>query len=317
LTWDAIPKKATAESNVVYIITCITPNSGIVPVAVSGTGKLSHTFTDLNPGKSYKFTITATNADGTTVDTKGKSAAVNVTAKTPKYVAPKMKADTKGTIITGGDAKDQTKTSIDSVTLTWATASRPEGEKLVVKVIDAKTKKEVTANQNYSTGTDKKGNELTTLTFSGLKAGMKYTVAVQAYTGDSLESAIHTSTIGKPSITTAKFATVSKVVPTSSDGSVTLKWTLPSKPADGAVYEHYVIDWVVSKNERKSVEIASVALDGKSATILLSTLEALGIDLASPKKHSFVIRAVIKDGSGNVVNQSLDAKFALTPSKLV
>jgi hypothetical protein len=168
LTWDALPKKATTESNVVYLITC-TSHSDITPVAVSGTGKLSHTFTDLKPGTSYKFTVTAVNADGTTVDLKGKAATVKVTAKTPKYAAPKMKADTKGTIVTGGDAVSKTKTTIDSVTLTWATAGRPVGENLVVKVFDVKTKQEIILieeNFLYNTGTDKKGNALTTLTIT-------------------------------------------------------------------------------------------------------------------------------------------------------
>jgi hypothetical protein len=140
LTWDALPKKATAVSNTVYVITCITPNSGITPVAVSGEGKLTHTFTGLKQNTTYKFTITAVNADGTAVDAKGKATAVNVTAKTIKYVAPKMKADTKGTIVTGGDTKGKTATTIDSVTLTWATASRPAGEQYEIKVWDAKAK---------------------------------------------------------------------------------------------------------------------------------------------------------------------------------
>jgi len=84
LTWDAIPKKATAESNVVYIITC-TSDSSITPIAVAGTGKLSHTFTGLKPNTSYKFTVTAVNADGRSIDAKDKSPAVMITAKTIKY----------------------------------------------------------------------------------------------------------------------------------------------------------------------------------------------------------------------------------------
>jgi hypothetical protein len=231
-----------------------------------------------------------------------------------------MKADTKGTIVTGGDAKDKTKTTIDSVTLTWATAGRPEGEKFVVKVFDTKTKQEVIlpeANLIYSTGTGKKGVELSTLTLTGLKANTKYRVEVQAYTGDSFETAIHKSAIAKVNVSTAKYTAVSKVVPTVSGGNLTLNWQVPTgtKVAPGATYTAYEIDWVVSKTDRKSVVIESVAVDGKSAVILLSALEALGIDLTSTKKNNFVVRAVIFDG-GTVINQSLDAKFALTPSKL-
>ena len=89
-----------------------------------------------------------------------------------------------------------------------------------------------------------------------------------------------------------------------------------TKLAPGAVYTDYEIDWVVSRTERKTVEIASIAENGQSATVLLSTLTELGIDLTSTKKHNFVIRAVIKDVDGTIINQSLEAKFAITPSKI-
>ena len=320
LTWDALPKKATADSNVVYIITC-TSHPDITPIAVSGTDKLSHTFTGLQPGTTYKFTITAVNADGESANAKGKPVEVKITAKTPKYTVAKMKADTKGTIVTGGDSQGQTKTTIDSVTLTWATADRPEGEKLVVKIWDIKAKAYIdiaSESLEWSTGTDKKGNELATLTIAGLEASTKYRVEVQAYTGESLEEAIYkTEKVAKVSISTAKFAAVSKVKATPGSDSITLDWQLPGKPADGAVYVAYEIDWVVSKTERRSVAIDLVAADGKSATVLLDTLANLDIDLTSTKKHNFVIRAVIKDGVGNVVNQSLETKFSVTPSKLV
>jgi len=52
--------------------------------------------------------------------------------------------------------------------------------------------------------------------------------------------------------------------------------------------------------------------------MLLSTFTELGIDLTSTKKHNFVIRAVIYDEDGiTVINQSLDGKFSITPSKLL
>ena len=306
------PKYSTLDSNAKYIITCTSHPSIVVPPA-TGT---SVVIEGLNPGKTYKFTVTAVNADGNSIDAKGKATTVKVTAKTPKYTVATMKADTKGTIVTGGDALGKTKTTIDSVTLTWMTAGRPVGEKLVVKVINAKTKQEVTANLEYSAGTDKNGKELSTLTFTGLKASTKYRVEVQAYTGESFEDAVHKSAIRKINISTAKFTAVSKVKAALSGDCVALNWTIPSKPANGAVYEFYEIDWVVSKTERQSVVIESVGTDGKSATVLLSTLESIGIDSTSTTKYNFVIRAVLLDGT-TVINQSLDAKFALTPSKLV
>ena len=318
LTWDALPKKATAESNVVYIIVCTTPNSGITPVAVSGTGKLSHTFTGLNQNTFYKFIITAVNADGVTVNVKGKPVEVKITAKTAKYVAVKAKADTKGTIVTGGDAAGNTKTTIDSVTLTWATASRPMGEKYEKpKVYDTKAYIDVPdKNFVWSTGTDSKGNVLTILTIKGLKATTTYTVEILAFVGQPGELGYQKSVLAKPKITTAKYAAVSKVVPTLNGDGVVLNWQLPSKPANGAEYTKYEIDWVVSRMERKTVVIDSIAEDGKSATVLLDTLTGLGIDLTSARKHNFVIRAVIYAEDGiTIINQSLETKFAITPSK--
>ena len=117
-------------------------------------------------------------------------------------------------------------------------------------------------------------------------------------------------------IATAKFGAVSKVkAAKDGDTGVSLSWSLPGKPALGAVYTAYEIEWVVSKTERKSVAIASSTDTG--ATVLLSTLTALGIDMASKKKFNFVVRAVQIAGDGvTVANQSLEAKFAITPSKL-
>jgi hypothetical protein len=116
-------------------------------------------------------------------------------------------------------------------------------------------------------------------------------------------------------LSTAKFAAVSKVKPSLDGDCVALNWTLPSKIVDGAVYEHYEIYRVDSKGKREPVTIATVATDGKSATVLWSTLEDLGILKTSNTKYNFVIRAVIKDVDGNVINQSVDAKFSFKPSK--
>jgi len=210
------------------------------------------------------------------------------------------------------------------------TAGRPEGEKCVIKVINAKTKVAIElteANLIYSTGTDNKGNELTTLTITGLKANTKYTVEVQAYTGESLDTATQKTAQGKVSISTAKYAAVSRVNAALSGDSVTLNWQIPDakKTGVGSVYTAYEIDWLISRNERKSVAIESVAAaiqplvaDSNRATVLLETLKNLGIDMTSTKKQNFVIRAVIyaEDGS-TVIHQSLDAKFSITPAKLV
>ena len=148
------------------------------------------------------------------------------------------------------------------------------------------------------------------VTVMGLKAGTKYSLQMQAsLQGTSLSKML------KISASTKKFAAVSKVKAALSGESVALDWKTPSKPANGAVYEKYEIDWVVSAIERKSVVLETSSNTG--ATVLLSTLTNLGIDLTSTKKHNFVVRAVIYVEDGvTVVNQSLEAKFSIVPSKL-
>ena len=206
------------------------------------------------------------------------------------------------------------KATISTITLTWA-ANECNTDYQVAAHTKTPLPKDATVTL---TKNDKKGNALNTLTFTGLQASTKYTVEVRAYIGDSLETAVHKSALGKISISTAMYTAVSKVVPTVSGSRLALNWQIPtgSKVAPGAGYTAYEIDWVVSSKERKSVAIDSVAADGKRAMVRLSTLDSLGIDLMSATKYNFVIRAVVLDGT-TVMNQSQEAKFSLTPSKLV
>jgi hypothetical protein len=148
------------------------------------------------------------------------------------------------------------------------------------------------------------------LSVKGLKAGTKYSLQLQASQGTSLSKML------KISASTKKFAAVSKVKATPSGESMALTWNTPGKPALGAEYVAYEIDWVVSKTERKSVAIATSS--NTSATVLLKTLTDLGIDLTSKKKQKFVIRAVVYGEDGvTILNQSVDAKFSVVPSKLL
>ena len=61
-----------------------------------------------------------------------------VSANPGKYAALKPKPDTKGKIVTGGEAQGNTGTTVDSVTLTWVASTRPVGESIAVTVKDAK-----------------------------------------------------------------------------------------------------------------------------------------------------------------------------------
>lgn len=85
LTLSAPNKNSTLGSNVEYIITCTSHPDIIVPLA-TGTRVVIE---GLQPSKTYKFTVTAVNADGKAVGINGEATTVKVTAKTPKYTAPK------------------------------------------------------------------------------------------------------------------------------------------------------------------------------------------------------------------------------------
>jgi hypothetical protein len=193
LTWDALPKKATAESNVVYIITCTTPDSGIMPIAISGTGKLSHTFAGLKQNTTYKFTITAINADGKSVDAKNKVVAVKVTAKTLKYTAvQKLKLD-KAALPSKG-------VTTDSIALTWTASKFSETTNYEVIWLEGKVEKPVSEISPTATviitGT--------TATITGLPANTKYTFIVRALVKDSEGAVIHNSLSAKIAGKTSK-----------------------------------------------------------------------------------------------------------------
>jgi hypothetical protein len=297
LTW-------TAMENVEYVITCASL-PGWSKTVSGGKAVIDES---LEPGKSYKFTITAKNADGIATDDKGKSTAMTITAKTPKYTAVKVKADTKGTIVTGGDALGKTKTTIDSVTLTWATAGRPEGEQLVVKVINAKTKQEVTANLEYSTGTDKVGKELTTLTITGLKAGTKYTVEMQAYAGGkTFDDATYKATkVTRVTVSTAKYPAVKfKVTGTALD-SITLEGSLP-KAASQAIYAGAYTDFVVLVNGVE-FEVHNTATETGKVKLVF---DGNGI-LTAGTKYTLTIKAAVKNELENVLNFSLGSNVKVT-----
>ena len=126
---------------------------------------------------------------------------------------------------------------------------------------------------------------------------------------------------------TKTYASVTKVtVGKLNAETVELSWTLPGTPAAGAKYERYIIGYQSGNTEDTIRWLPlSGSLDPKTGVVVVSgfkgaifdrsLLTEVGINLASTKKCNFVVRAVILEG-GSIVNQSLDAKFVITPSKL-
>ena len=91
LTWANNTKANAGKnigSNARYVITCLVKSGkNWTPVEQFTTTDSRYTFTGLNHSTSYKFTVTAVNADGKQTDARGREVAVSVTAKTAKYTA--------------------------------------------------------------------------------------------------------------------------------------------------------------------------------------------------------------------------------------
>ena len=176
-------KKATAESNALYVITHFVKVDKVwMEIERVSTSDDKCTFTGLNPNTSYKFTITATNADGDSVNGKGKPVAANVTAKTAKYVAVK---------------KLKTVRDQSSVTLNWmpSKALLPAG---------AATKYEVVIMLNNTVQKTLPDFSDTSVTISDLLPSTKYKFTVRAIsTVDGIEIA---SLIANVSVKTLKIA---------------------------------------------------------------------------------------------------------------
>ena len=75
----------------------------------------------IEAAKTYKFVIRSKNAEGSSFDKNGKDADVKVTAKTPKYNAPKIKVE-------------KTLAGLSNITATIKDPSRPVGETLTLQV---------------------------------------------------------------------------------------------------------------------------------------------------------------------------------------
>ena len=119
--------KATSESNVRYVIDIVKTGkmtgrpAGFTPFTITAAS-LAQTSNKvlvdgLNPNTSYKFTVTAVNANGDSVDGKGKSVLVNVTAKTATYTAVQKLGLNKNVLTKG--------VSTTMACLTWTASKAP------------------------------------------------------------------------------------------------------------------------------------------------------------------------------------------------
>jgi hypothetical protein len=160
--------KATAESNVRYVVTCFEKVGKVwTEVERISTTDDKVTFTGLKANSSYRYTITAFNANGNSKNAKGtKDVAVTVTAKTLKYAAvSKLKVA----------SKDQS-----SVALTWLASKTnlPTGAetRYVILLYVGSNKTPTTLPETMEvipSGT-------TGVTITGLSSGTKYKFAVRA-----------------------------------------------------------------------------------------------------------------------------------------
>jgi hypothetical protein len=178
--------KATAASNVRYIIDIVQAGkvkgrpAGFTPITVTAEYLAQNgnrvLIEGLNPNTSYKFTITAVNANGETSDGKArpKDVAVSITAKTAQYTAvQKLKLDK--TALPGKGV------TVDSAVLTWTTSKAllPAGAVTRYEILWYEGKSKTPTELPSTITADITG---TSATLTGLSANMSYKFAIRAVT---------------------------------------------------------------------------------------------------------------------------------------
>jgi len=296
-------------------------------------------------GTSYTFQISSKNDRGENR---------NVSKDRPTRPAPALKITLKASTAKYAGVKkvtvDKTAATFSSVSIKWDASGVPAATNgFIIMVYGTKVGRGATAVTPlvHSEFVLKTTDFFYALQVEGLKAGKKYTVQVIATTAsgadDALElrkgeihpayatiqgrikveegvhvikSGVTWSAVKTVSASTLKFRAVTKVRVSGAE-TVQLNWTLPTVATDA--YKHFMVGYQSGKTEESirwlPLSGLVVAEDFRGATFDRALLTGLGIELGSTKKFSFVVRAVeIVDGK--IVNQSLDAKFVITPSKL-
>jgi len=246
-------------------------------------------------------------------------------AKTAKYAAIKPKADANGKLITAGEAKGNTATTVDSVTLTWVAGIRPAGEVLEVQVKDAKggalpgfTKFTVTDDM-IKYGMDKKGVVMATLKIDGLQSGTKYNVDI-THVGE-LASTLTKATV-TAKITTAKWAAPKPNAKKweIGTGGATVEVTVPAqaKRTPGATYDDFALYVQNPADKKGRIFLGIVHADaGSTETVkklTFSTACFANLPTDPTKGYTLFVNAVtIGDGTGSdpVANKSAEGKLAV------
>ena len=281
LSWSA------NDRNAEYVITC-TSHKGIAPRTITGT---STTFTGLEAGKSYKFTVVAKNADGKAAKT------VTVTAKTLKYTAVK--------------SLRRIATGLYSVALTWKEPAKVKDNPTTgytIKVFEVNGKKSTEVTNQVQFGTINESNTgsgtgTASVMITELSAKTKYRIEVQAVASELGVA----SAIAKASATTlnpAKYPVVSgfKATVDKSTNAVTLSWK-ESKVPDTTHYEVVVRDAEGVEHRFDVIPgVGGVTVSGKG---VMTIPQITDLELG---KYTILVRAVTTDG----IKSMKDAKKVIT-----
>ena len=280
LTWNHNARNAG------YTVVC-TSHPAItqdqIDVRVSGN-TYTATITGLNDSTTYKFSVTASNAEGKTAVTK-------VSAKTTKYTAPKDIKVVKGTA------------TISTLSLSIPANVMPETDRYDIKVFGPKMKTSgpalatiqltFAANGTPSVTIDDalsvavEGNRLV---LGGLAMNTKYSFTVQAFSGD-VDSAI-AKTSGKTlKYTAVKINRVDGKVP-----EPALSWTAPKNgnPMDYQRFE--VAVYLASDKDQMHDLVGSglVELAGMIGDeIIGNSTQIFGLE--SGVKYTITVRAISAD----------------------
>jgi len=244
--------------------------------------------TGLQPGTTYKFTISALNERGDVgKDAKGKNTSATVSAKTVKFAAVKKLKSNKKAV------------GLNSITLEWKAAAGADGYKITVK--KGKTI-DTTVGDNGVIWVSK--DELSKK-IEGLAATTKYTFEVQAYTGDPAGDHL-LSAVAKTTTSTSKFVAVKKVNKASvSFDEVKLTWAASNINETTG----YVVEWYVPK--AKIPAGTSGPIMGKDSTE--TTIKGLN----AGTKYTFTVYAFAGEfNPADKSNWSMGAKKTVSTKKL-